>query len=719
MAKEIKQKIVLEGEKEYRQALREANRELKTLQTALKAETAELGRNATEQQKAEVKAKSLKAQIAEQKKVVETLKAALAQAKEEYGDNADVVAKWEQQLNKARTALATMENDLEGVGQGLQTVKGSAEAGVVAAHSFAEAFGGMADIGESITSAIEDVFGGVIDTMKAAIGEVWQLVTDTAARANNWTDLANYFGSTAEQVQLMDRAISESAGDFGKFTNLVNQLSFGGKNKKITEWFGISDAKYTNNIDYTLAVLDAMQRAYREWGTGGKWDNAMADIFGGKKSADVSWFVTNLDGIRERMKELQKKGGYLLSEDELETMNEAHVKINTLEDRWDALKRKIAAGLFGNLTLDIVTDVQGALDALARYFDADTPEEREQAIADLKENITELFEAVAGAIRDGIAILEEVSENLKESEDPIVKGIGTILGGIVDALQWFTEDHAKNVVKAMEVIANFWIIGKGLEMGSKIAAIVGNLRTIQLYNMLHGGGTGGASAASSASSAAASAASGAAAAETAGSSTAAAAGGGSVLGGLAGMALILQSSIWAVDRRLNHKEEVLGTDENLERSTGGNTEMVDTFVQWLQAQQEWAKIEDLTVEATEDEMDALNARIKALWDELNQYDEFGSLWDSYRAWQEENGIRSDDWEVPASWWQNPASGGNADTITGSDLNSFRGLSGQLKVAAQAGVAAGVSGLKVSMDGRLVGAVVAPYVSEMIARDLDE
>ena len=81
MAKEIKQKIVLSGEKEYRQALKDAQRNLKTLQTALKAETAELGANASAQDKARVKAASLKEQIAEQEKVVATLSAALGEVK--------------------------------------------------------------------------------------------------------------------------------------------------------------------------------------------------------------------------------------------------------------------------------------------------------------------------------------------------------------------------------------------------------------------------------------------------------------------------------------------------------------------------------------------------------------------------------------------------------------------------------------------------------------
>ena len=89
--KEIKHTIRLAGEKEYSQALREAQRNLKTLRGELKAETAELGANATAQQKNEARAQSLKKQIAEQEKVVETLKKALAEAKRDYSDNEDVV----------------------------------------------------------------------------------------------------------------------------------------------------------------------------------------------------------------------------------------------------------------------------------------------------------------------------------------------------------------------------------------------------------------------------------------------------------------------------------------------------------------------------------------------------------------------------------------------------------------------------------------------------
>ena len=109
---EIRQKIILEGEREYKEALKEANRNLKTLRSELKAETAELGKNATEQQKTEIRVKSLQKQIQEQEKIVKTYTAALNEVREKYADNEDEIAKWEIKLNDARTALANMKNGL-------------------------------------------------------------------------------------------------------------------------------------------------------------------------------------------------------------------------------------------------------------------------------------------------------------------------------------------------------------------------------------------------------------------------------------------------------------------------------------------------------------------------------------------------------------------------------------------------------------------------------
>ena len=73
-------------------------------------------------------------------------------------------------------------------------------------------------------------------------------------------------------------------------------------------------------------------------------------------------------------------------------------------------------------------------------------------------------------------------------------------------------------------------------------------------------------------------------------------------------------------------------------------------------------------------------------------------------------------DLPSEWWQNL--GSKLDNgVTSEDLSSFRGLPAGMQKAVQAGAAAGVSGIRVNLDGRAVGELVAPYVSTMIAHSV--
>ena len=67
-------------------------------------------------------------------------------------------------------------------------------------------------------------------------------------------------------------------------------------------------------------------------------------------------------------------------------------------------------------------------------------------------------------------------------------------------------------------------------------------------------------------------------------------------------------------------------------------------------------------------------------------------------------------DLPADWW---TSTGNSGGLTSEDVSGFKSLPGSIRSA----VASGISGIKVTMDGQTVGNLVAPYVSQAIARDM--
>ena len=693
---DIKQKIVLEGEQEYKKALKDAQRELKTLRSELKAETAELGKNATEQQKAEARSKSLTKQIKEQEKIVETYKKALEEVKEKYGDDEDAVAKWTQKLNDARTTLANMKNDLDGLGNSVRAVESEAAMGTVAANSFADSFSKIGSIGSSVTGAIENVFSSAMEKTRALAEQIWELVAETAAKADAWGDLAGFYGSSAEEVQAWNRAIEGAGADFQQFLAFVNQLEFKGKDEKLIDWLGISDENYENKMEFAVLAMSRLREERDKLGAG-KFNEKLGEVFGGK-SAGVIELIGEWDRILEKRQEYEDKG-FLLTDGQLSEMGEVDNQLHSIEEKWDMLKSKFAAG-FGKVSLDIMTNVEGSLDALTKYFNAETEEEREEALNELHENILATFESIAQAIRDGMAILDGVAEELKKSEDPILAGIGQLLGLFVDAVTWLTEDNAKNLVSALEIIAGFWIAGNGLAFVAKIGELAGHIATIKTYNglngLLNGAGAAGAGA-------------GAAGAGEAGAGASAGLGL-TGLGGILGLVGLYASFDWARNQRLFHREQVLGTEENLTASTGGNKQLVDTFVEWVSLQD---KMENLDFDATEAEVDELQAKINELWEKLQQEEEFNKMWDSYQAWREENGMTMFDWKVPdAEWWR--PSGTDENGITHQDMANFNSMPDKTANA----VGKAVGNIKVDMDGATVGRLVAPYVSQYIASNMN-
>lgn len=749
---DIKQKIVLEGEKEYKQALKDAQRELKTLRSELKAETAELGKNATEQDKNAVKVKNLQKQIAEQEKIVKTYTEALKEVKEKYADNEDEIAKWEIKLNDARTALANMKNGLEETSQGLQKVNTNAQMGVVAADSFANAFEGISSIGESVSGSIEDIFLDVLDIMKATIGEIWTMITETAAKADNWGDIAGYYGSTAEEVQAWDKAIRDANGSFEDFIAILNLMEFKGKSKGVTEWLGISDANYTDQIEYAAVVMERLAEKREELGAA-KFNDQFADVFGGKASQYLE-IISKWDDVVERKKELGDKG-YLLSQEDIEIMAGVHDELNKIEQRFDFLKDKFATG-FGTVTLDIATNVSGALDALAKYFDAETPEEREEALKELRENMEEAFKTLAEAIKAGVEALDDVAEELKASEDPIVSTIGNILGGLADALQWLTKDNAQNAKDALLILAGVWTGGKVLGMVSTIGQLAGHIATIKMAN-----GFGGLSGLLSGSMG--SVASGAASlSSTITSAVAAAAGpfataiaGITMSVGLVALAVPIIDTLWKMFRGEdplglnkdvkkpgefmdNASDEAKETANELQKTTpfevkwsGWNRPLRETLkrtgvieeLEWQEegryanttAEQQALMEQYYDLKKDIDTMpdDLLNMQVKleeAFQNDSDLLMDIQSMIDDFMRQNMLNDLDNPD-DLPADWWKR---GADENGVTSQDIQTLNNL----PEATKAAIAGLIGSFNFYLDGDKVAYLLAPRVSQQIAADID-
>jgi len=746
---DIKQKIVLEGEKEYNQALKDAQRNLKTLRSELKAETAELGANATAQQKNEVKAKSLQKQIKEQEKVVKTYQEALAEVKEKYGDNEDAVAKWEQKLNDARTTLANMRNSLEDTGRSMKSVGDSAQMGVVAANSFADSLGKVAEAGASISGALENAFKSVVSTITTAIGDVWADVLDIAAKADNYLDLAAFLGASATDVQKWSKAMETANGDISTVVNLISRLKYGGKADKVAEWFGISDVKYTNDLEYFQQVVQQMYDMKKTM-SDEKWGQALADIFGAKKVQDIENILSDWEQISDGLNTYDpEKGGYGLTEDQIEQMASLEEQVNRLTTKWEALKEMATVHLSADLAMNITGDLENIVDAFKEYFEATDDEGRAQAIEKIKENVVSIITALKDGLAEGLKALDELAEEFKGSEDSTVRAIGNVLGTIVDALEWFTdENNWETVKKGFETLIGVWAAGK-------IAAAVGNLASFAAHITTISGAMGG------------------------GGLGALGGGGiGSMLTSMGYLAVGVMMVAPAVQKLLDpnfwnkeEKPEVEGAAEAVKEAgistqdllktgfarafyTGGDASGLATPKGNREKEEEKApyngprSVDGVGIPVIRKPLELTAEQIEAaerFWDNWRNFKftgqgeySFDKAWDNFeKAFVGDeskfnllndlmdklmasidsagvDGLRNYQ-DLPASWWMNP--NGENNGLTSEDISGFRGLPAQMLQAVKSGSAAGVSGIKVTLDGRTVGMMVAPYVSEVIAREI--
>ena len=115
--------IKLEGEKAYREAVKQINSNLRILASEMGKVTAEFTKNDKSTTALTSRNKILNEQIEKQKEKISVLKNALAQSSEKYSENDKKTNNWKVSLNKAEAELSRMESSLKDVNSQLEKSK--------------------------------------------------------------------------------------------------------------------------------------------------------------------------------------------------------------------------------------------------------------------------------------------------------------------------------------------------------------------------------------------------------------------------------------------------------------------------------------------------------------------------------------------------------------------------------------------------------------------
>lgn len=203
--------IGIEGEAEFRKQIQNINQSLTTLNTEMKATTAEFKNNATSTEALTEKNKTLKKQVGELSDKLKIQNQMLEYARKNYDEDSEEVQKWQQEVNKTQTALnkanAELEknNDLigenrrkilDGLGEGFKKLAEAAAVAVAAATTAVVAFAkssveaGMAF--DSSMSQVAATMGVTVDEIQDLRDFAQEMGSKTAFSATEAADALNY-----------------------------------------------------------------------------------------------------------------------------------------------------------------------------------------------------------------------------------------------------------------------------------------------------------------------------------------------------------------------------------------------------------------------------------------------------------------------------------------------------------------------------------------------
>jgi hypothetical protein len=409
-------KLGVEGEAQFKAALKDINTNLKTLGTEMKAVTSAFDKNDASAEKLAGQNQVLNKQIDEQKTKLEMLKGKLAESAKEYGENDAQTQKWQQAVNLATADLNKAELQLKNNISALEDAGDESEdAGEKAKKSGDDAEQGGGGW---------DKLGGVLKGVAVAAGAV--AVAAGAAAVKIGKEVVSAFGELEQNLGGSEAVFGEYAKSIQKtgeeaYKNLgTSQSDYLATANKMGALFQGSGIEQRKSLELTEK---AMQRA-----------GDMASVMG----IDMQVALDSVAGAA--------KGNFTMMDNLGVAMNatniEAYAVGKGLDFVWSkasqAEKAEMAMQMFfesteqyaGNFAKEATTTVTGSIGLLQAALGSFTAGlgNTDADMQNLTENLVDAFQAV---VKNVVPVIENLTNALPSALAAILPAIGSLLPSLL------------------------------------------------------------------------------------------------------------------------------------------------------------------------------------------------------------------------------------------------------------------------------------------------
>lgn len=371
--------VKLNGEDEYKKALRDITSNLKLVSSELKLTNTEFSNGDKNIKQAKTSYDSMKNTLQSQKDKVKELKEALSKMEKEYGSNNETVRLFKTQLNNAENQLKQMEDATDKSNKELKEMKKGFEDAGDGALKFSDVLkanvlgdvivGGLKKIGSAtleIGKAFLDVGKQALDSYanyEQLVGGVETLFKDSAnivedyannayknagLSANDYMETVTSFSASLLQSLNNDTAKSAEVADMA-ITDMSDNA-----NKMGTDMSMIQNA-YQGFAKQNYTMLDNLKLGYG--GTKSEMERLLSDA---EKISGIKYDISSFADITQAIHVMQEEMG-ITETTAKEAGTTIEGSINSMKSAWQNLLTDLANGgkNMGSLIENLMTTIFG------------------------------------------------------------------------------------------------------------------------------------------------------------------------------------------------------------------------------------------------------------------------------------------------------------------------------------------------------------------------
>lgn len=372
VTRDIKTKMSIDGEQEYKKAMTEINSGLKVLSSEMKLTTAQFKGQANSIEALSAKHDVLSRQILSQKDKVETLKKALEESAQQYGESDERTKKWQISLNNAERDLIGMYDEL---GKTEKYMEEAANSTDKCATSIDE-FGRETEEAEKKTSKFAEIFKAAFwadlasRAITAVTGKIKEFARASVDAADKYGTMAEIYGMTTDRIQelefagiRLDVSLETMTGSMTRLVRNMNNARAGSKQQaEAFAKLGIEVTKADGSLrdanDVFYEALDALGKVRGET----ERDAIAMQLFG-KSAMELTPLINAGSEELAKLSDEAHRMGAVMSEDAVNALDNLDETLEQIKMSAQAFVGEALAAIIGDgkTAADVMNDLQDSL----------------------------------------------------------------------------------------------------------------------------------------------------------------------------------------------------------------------------------------------------------------------------------------------------------------------------------------------------------------------